>query len=212
MAKRGGIFQAFGTLFRVAVWGLAGVFVLAIWLGWSRDETAPAVETEATAPADGVAVIEIEPEAPAAAEAEATAQDAPAPAAPAENAAAPDPAAPAEAVAETGDIDAAGALAMPADLTLPGDPATYRFLGLSAVADGQIEVATVRLLDGATTYETRRIGCEPLTAGVVAAGDSEEALGERNETPEMAAVAATDAAVAAIAAAACGALKGEASE
>lgn len=56
MAK-GGVFQAFGNLWRWTIWGLAAVLVVALWLGWSggnglpEDAATAAVEPEVESPA-----------------------------------------------------------------------------------------------------------------------------------------------------------------
>jgi hypothetical protein len=82
MAK-GGVFQALGNLWRWTIWGLAGVLVVALWLGWSdRDagpgdvtlaegETADAPAAEMEAAAEDVAA----EAADAGAEVEAAAED-----------------------------------------------------------------------------------------------------------------------------------------
>ena len=45
MAKRG-VFGTLGGLFKLAIWALAAIVVLAVWLSWSKDEV---VETETAA-------------------------------------------------------------------------------------------------------------------------------------------------------------------
>ena len=54
MAKRG-VFGTLGGLFRIAIWALAAIVVVAVWLNWSRDEvetdvagTVPATDTQET--------------------------------------------------------------------------------------------------------------------------------------------------------------------
>lgn len=67
MAKKGGVFQALGNLWRWTIWGLAAVLVLALWLGWSNradgpegeivaDATTSEETTEATGTAEETAV------------------------------------------------------------------------------------------------------------------------------------------------------------
>jgi|GEM_PF-5982707 len=48
MAKKGGIFQAMGNLWRLLVWGLAAILVFAIWQNWSSKPDAPEGETAVT--------------------------------------------------------------------------------------------------------------------------------------------------------------------
>lgn len=52
-------------------------------------------------------------------------------------------------------------------LSLPGDPATYRLVD-AIRRDGAIEVTTERTLDGETRQTTRQLSCDPLAAGIVA--------------------------------------------
>lgn len=49
MAKKGGVFQALGNLWRWTIWGLAAVLVVALWLGWSNRANGPDSETVADA-------------------------------------------------------------------------------------------------------------------------------------------------------------------
>ena len=68
MAK-GGVLQALGNLWRWTIWGLAGILVVALWLGWSNRSDGPGEDvvasvepSSAEAPAeesDGVAVLEV---------------------------------------------------------------------------------------------------------------------------------------------------------
>jgi hypothetical protein len=49
MAKRG-VFGTLGGLFKLAIWALAAIVVLAVWLSWSKDEVVE-TDTAATEPA-----------------------------------------------------------------------------------------------------------------------------------------------------------------
>ena len=41
MAKKGGVFQALGNLWRWTIWGLAAVLVVALWIGYSNQASGP---------------------------------------------------------------------------------------------------------------------------------------------------------------------------
>lgn len=63
MAK-GGVLQALGNLWRWTIWGLAAILVVALWLGWSNQGTAPGEDAVAAAEPSGtgsgeVAVLDV---------------------------------------------------------------------------------------------------------------------------------------------------------
>lgn len=50
MAKKGGVFQALGNLWRWTIWGLAAILVVALWLGWSNRTDGPDADVVADTP------------------------------------------------------------------------------------------------------------------------------------------------------------------
>lgn len=59
MARKGGVFQALGNLWRWTIWGLAAVLVAALWFGWSNRDAGPDgnVVADAGAPVEDAAPV-----------------------------------------------------------------------------------------------------------------------------------------------------------
>lgn len=78
-----------------------------------------------------------------------------------------------------------GLIELPA---IPGDNATYAIVKVEKTADNMMEITSSKTDASGTNYTTHRVTCAPLAAGVVAKGPSQDALSNRNETPEMASI------------------------
>lgn len=87
-----------------------------------------------------------------------------------------------------------------ANISVPGDDATYALISVFQRDDGTIEVVSDRTENGETVQTIRLVTCAPLAVGVISEGGS-----PRNEAPELERIPLGSAA-ATIAALACGAM------
>ncbi|MEM9971391.1 MAG: hypothetical protein AAF762_09875 [Pseudomonadota bacterium] len=162
------------------IWGLAALFAVALYFGFSSD---PTVDT-----GEGELVLTVPPEAEVS-ETEPVPQPE------------PEPAEEAVVEAEPAPIEAPASEEPGQDIQVPGDDATYVLLNAFRRDDGAIEITTQRTLADEISTTTRLIRCAPLEAGVIAEGDA-----PRNDDPEMERVVLGSAA-AWLAAQACGAMR-----
>lgn len=93
------------------------------------------------------------------------------------------------------------------DIRLPGSEATYSLLNAFRRDDGALEITTVRREGESELYEIRVVTCAPLATGVLATGNSAEALGDARDdsvVPERIVLGSAESLVAATA---CGAFQ-----
>ena len=217
MAKRGGIFQAFRTLFRVSIAALAAVLAFAIYLNWQSGEevaavapVAPEVVAEAEPPVEEV--VEVAPE--VAAEISEEAEDAVAALTEAADAVEQTVETTTEAVeevvtevedavveqvegvvAEATDAvqDAVTEVtkADPTTIMVPGTDISFTLINAFRRDNGAIEVTTEQLTGGSGAT-LLLVTCAPLAVGTIATGDSAGTLGARTEDPEMTEIPLSD--------------------
>lgn len=182
--KRTGVFGAMGNLFRWTTYGLAAILLLAIYLGWSGQESEEAATVPVATPEPSVE--QATEEAIAASDTVPSDSDEASKAEEAVDASL-------ESSGEPGAAPAATELteteeALPKDdataitsFTVPGDDATYALQNAFQRDDGNIEFTTERTsADGATQSVTRLISCAPLAAGIISQDD-----GPRVDQPDM---------------------------
>ena len=187
--KRTGVFGAMGNLIRWTIWGLAGLFAIAIYLNWTKDRgTAPGSDEIAVLPPKDVVVQDAAEENAAGN----TGSEADTP----EDSGDGSTVVMTEAVSETEESQSEGDL-----IRIPGDEASYSLLNAFRRDDGAIEITTEKILGGERETTIRLVRCAPLEVGVIAAGDA-----PRNDSPEMTRIPLGSAA-ATLAATACGAMK-----
>ncbi|MGI9393099.1 MAG: hypothetical protein ACR2OY_00495 [Boseongicola sp.] len=185
-----------GNLIRWTIWGLAGVFAMALYLNWNKATELPGAGEVAVLPPESVAVSDT-------AEEEAVGEDAQA------SDESTGGGEQADAVSETVEAEEFDVtsnegeqiVAASGVIRIPGDDASYTLLNAFRRDDGAIEITSERALGDDRTTTIRLVRCAPLEVGVIAQGDA-----ERNETPEMARITLGNAA-ATLAATACGAMK-----
>ncbi len=234
MAKKGGIFQAFRTLFRVVIFGLAGVLAFAVYLNWQGGEDVAAVVPEETqveealeaADAGDVVSDAVEEQLEAATDTElpdtGPLVDDVIEEIAAETGDAVDESvveAVEESIAQATDVasDAIEAVdetvaevtdAMETPVTMiaiPGSEDTFTLVNAFRRDTGAIEVTTEQTAGG-TGATLWLVKCAPLAVGTIATGETAGALGARTEDPEMTEILLSDAR-AMIAATACGVMR-----
>jgi len=142
MAKKNkGVLGAMGNLIRWTIWGLAGVFAIAVYLNWTKPAQSPGADEIAVLPPADIAVSGVPDEEEAATVDTGAGETEPE----------PEP--------ETGTI------------RIPGDAATYSLLNAFRRDDGSIEITTERVLGDVSETTIRLVRCAPLEVGVIAEGD-----------------------------------------
>lgn len=192
MARRKGFFGTLGSLFRWAIFGLAALFAVALYINFTQEPDVTVGEgelvievPEADEPEAGAAEAVVE----AVEEAVETVEDVATGADLADDMSGSTDAGEATQTAEVSE-DAAGAIPETSDVVevipetdvirIPGDDAAYSLLNAWRRDDGAIEITTERTLGDDVSTTIRLVRCAPLELGLIAEGD-----GPRNDDPEM---------------------------
>ncbi|MGI9389788.1 MAG: hypothetical protein ACR2O1_07005, partial [Boseongicola sp.] len=161
---RKGVLGATGNLIRWTIWGLAGVFAVAVYLNLTKPtELAGTDEVAALPPAD-IAVSDTAAEEPAAEDVQVSD----------ESSGGADESDVAE-VEETDTTSTEGEeiVGTSGEIRIPGDDASYTLLNAFRRDDGAIEITSERVLGDDRTTTIRLIRCAPLEVGVIAKGNAE---------------------------------------